>query len=467
VKRRTLLAGLGLAGLTGCMTVATPRVVPVDALMPPPRPSQAREPLFAVAVERFLDERRDPSMFGYGGASVAGQTAISAGGDLGASVERHVIGALERKGVLRGPSPLALRGTIQRAEVGALQFTKDYRADAAVELTIVDARRRARLWARGYAGSGRANDPQTALTMAFGEAFATLESDESMLGLREAFLQAGGQPPAAPAAASPVAQARRSDVEEPGAQASPQPDDYALIMGVERYQSIPEAEFGESDAKTFRRYAVERLGVPKENAISLLGSRATRAGMSRYLEEWLPKNVTEKSRLWVYYSGHGAPDPVKGSAYLVPWDGDPAYLESSAYPLSRLYERLAALKARQIVVVLDACFSGAGGRSVLARGARPLVAVRQTDAPSDPRLSILTASAGDQIAGGLQEQGHGVFTYFLLKGLQGAADSDKDGHVTMAELGDYLAREVPRAARRQNREQTPHLSAADPALKLY
>jgi uncharacterized caspase-like protein len=252
-----------------------------------------------------------------------------------------------------------------------------------------------------------------------------------------------------------------------GKPAPGRPDDFALVVGIEHYQSIPDAQYGERDAATFRKYAVRRLGVPEENVIALTGSKATRGGMARYLEEWLPKNVGESSRLWVYYSGHGAPDPVKGTSYLIPWDGDPAYLESSSYPVSRLYEKLSALKAREIVVVLDACFSGAGGRSVLAKGARPLVHVKEEAAPLDGRFVVLTASAGDQIAGGLDDQAHGVFSYFLLKGLKGASDADQDGHVTVKELSSYLGQEVPRAARRQNREQTPQTRTSDAGLRLY
>ena len=465
MRTRAFLFLLGLGCLQGCLAVTSARVVPVSSLMPPARASQAREPQFTVAVERFIDERRDQSLFGYGGMSARGQVPITAGGDLSAAVEGHVAEALARKGVLSGPSPLALRGRIQRAEVGALALGNNYQADAALELTIVDPRTRARLWARGYAGSGQANDPQTALAMAFGEALGALEADESVLSLRDAFLAAGGRAPAAPAA--PAAQARRSDVDSLDSQAAPRPEDYAFVVGIERYQSIPEAQFAERDAAVFRQYAVKRLGVPEENVVSLLGSQATRAGLARYLEEWLPRNVSEKSRLWVYYSGHGAPDPVKGGAYLVPWDGDPAYLESSAYPLSGFYERLAALPAKEKIVILDACFSGAGGRSVLAQGARPLVTVKESSVPQDPRFFLLAASAQDQITGALQDQGHGVFTYYLLKGLKGAARKGQDGHVSMAELAAYLAAEVPRAARRQNRDQTPQFHAADPSLRLY
>ena len=88
------------------------------------------------------------------------------------------------------------------------------------------------------------------------------------------------------------------------------------------------------------------------------------------------------STLFVYYSGHGAPDVKTGDAYLVPWDGDPKFLKSTALPLTKLYSDLAKTKAKRVIVALDACFSGAGGRSELAKGARPLIAKIADTAPT-------------------------------------------------------------------------------------
>lgn len=136
----------------------------------------------------------------------------------------------------------------------------------------------------------------------------------------------------------------RSDVDEPGFMKKTAPDDYALIIGIEKYQNIPKADFAERDAATVKEYA-KSLGVPDENIILLTGQRATRTGVAKYVEEWLPRNVKPGSRIYFYYSGHGAPDPADGASYLVPYDGDPSFLKTSAYPLSKLYESLAALHA--------------------------------------------------------------------------------------------------------------------------
>jgi uncharacterized caspase-like protein len=150
---------------------------------------------------------------------------------------------------------------------------------------------------------------------------------------------------------------------------------------------------------------------------------------------------------------------MSGQTFLVPWDGDPAFLQDTAYPLKRLYEKLNGLKAKRVIVALDSCFSGAGGRSVLAKGLRPLVSKVSTDLAAGKTVA-LSAAGGDQVSGTLQAQGHGLFTYYLLRGLNGEA-KDAKGAVTVASLYSYLLKRVPDAARRDNGDQTPQLSPAD------
>ncbi|MBI3551724.1 MAG: hypothetical protein HY077_04340 [Elusimicrobia bacterium] len=80
---------------------------------------------------------------------------------------------------------------------------------------------------------------------------------------------------------------------------------------------------------------------------------------------------------------------------------------------------------------------------------------------------MLAASSGEQISGALDREGHGLFTYYLLNGLKGAADPEETGHVTMESLYSYVKTSVEKAARRDNRDQTPQLHAAQRGLRLY
>jgi len=201
------------------------------------------------------------------------------------------------------------------------------------------------------------------------------------------------------------------------------------------------------------------------NVVFLTGEKAGYKGIEKFVETWLPNSVDEGSRVFFYFSGHGAPDPRTGQAYLLPYDGDPGFLDNTGYPLQRLYDKLGALKAKEVVVAMDACFSGAGGRSVLAKGARPLVTQAQA-ANLRENLTMFAAASGDQITSTLEDQGHGTFTYYFLKGLSGEA-KDASGAVTAKSLYGYLKPKVQDAARRQNRSQEPVLRGGDRELVRF
>ena len=256
----------------------------------------------------------------------------------------------------------------------------------------------------------------------------------------------------------PALKAIHSDVDKPQYQTPENPDNYAVVIGVEKYGSLPPAQFADRDAEAVRAHLVA-LGYPIRNIFYLNDQQATRAKIAQSVNTWLPKRVDEKSTVFFYYGGHGAPDPTTNQTYLVPVDGDAEDLESTSYPLKTLYAKLGALKARHVIVALDSCFSGAGGRSVLAKGTRPLISnIDLGDVPGN--VITLTASDKSQISGTLEEQGHGAFTYYLLKGLEGAAKNDS-GDVTVQSLYYYLTPRVQDAARLHNRDQTPQLFPAN------
>jgi hypothetical protein len=249
----------------------------------------------------------------------------------------------------------------------------------------------------------------------------------------------------------------QSDVDKPEYTMPENPNNFAVIVGVDKYESLPAAEYAERDAEAVRAH-LTAMGYPTRNIYYLSGQQATRAKLAQSLNTWLPNRVDEDSTVFFYYSGHGAPDPKTGEAYLVPVDGDPEDLDSTAYPIKQLYEKLGKLKAHHVIVALDSCFSGAGGRSVIAKGTRPLISI--VDIGTLPNNVIaLTASDKSEISGTIEDQGHGAFTYYMLKGLSGAAKTDS-GHVTVQSLYDYLTPKVQNAARLHNRDQTPQLLPA-------
>ncbi len=238
--------------------------------------------------------------------------------------------------------------------------------------------------------------------------------------------------------------------------ASPQPTSYALVIGIENYRDVPEATGARSDAESFAEVMRTTLGVPSENLRVLLDERASRSDINKELR-WLAANVPAGGRVYFYYSGHGAPEPTKGISYIVPYDGDPSYLKDTALPMSEVIKGLEGTKAKEVVAFADSCFSGAGGRSVLPEGTRPLVRVAKTKAAG--RVSLLSASTGAEISGPAPDGDGGLFTHHLLQAIgTGAADIDGDGQISLGELSSWISPRVTREAKRDNREQHPELT---------
>ncbi|MDY6853077.1 MAG: caspase family protein [Thermodesulfobacteriota bacterium] len=234
---------------------------------------------------------------------------------------------------------------------------------------------------------------------------------------------------------------------------------FAIVIGIERYrQKLPTADFASKDAQVVTSYLTKAMGYPEENVVTLLNDRAAKSDFEKYFDKWLSNQVEKESTVFVYFSGHGAPDPKTGSAYLVPYDGDPTFIAETGYSLNRMYAALGKLPAKEVIVALDSCFSGAGGRSVLAKGARPLVMNLQTGTAISKNMTVLAASSGDQISSTYDEKGHGLFTYFLLKGIKNEDVFNTDGSLRMDDLYGYLKPQVESIARKQyNNEQTPQL----------
>ena len=252
----------------------------------------------------------------------------------------------------------------------------------------------------------------------------------------------------------------KSDVDElPAIKVNSNKNAYAIVIGIEQYrQKLPKADFAVSDARIVSEYLTKVMGYSEENVVTLTNEHATNVDFAKYFEKWLPNNVEKDSTVFIYYSGHGAPNTKTGDAYLVPYDGDPSFIEQTGYPLKKLYESLNKLQVREVIVALDSCFSGAGGRSVIAKGARPLVMNLQSNMALSKNMTVLSASSGDQISSTYDEKGHGLFTYFMLKGIKNEDVIKQDGSIKMDDLFGYIKPQVERIARKQfNNEQTPQL----------
>ena len=251
------------------------------------------------------------------------------------------------------------------------------------------------------------------------------------------------------------------NVDNPGTVGGRNPHAYAVIIAAERYRApIPQVPFALNDAAVMRDYFERVLGIATEH---ITGVANPSLGDLRVAVSWLRNqakaDATSEPLLLLYYAGHGVPDAATGKPYLLPVDARPEYVEETGYPIATLIADLGEMPGRS-VLILDACFSGTAARSSesnagLMGGKRP--AFIDTALPSNSKVIVLSAVTGAQTSNALPEAQHGLFTYFLLKGLRGDA-ADAQGQITVSGLYDYVQKEVSAAATRMNQVQTPTLS---------
>ena len=111
--------------------------------------------------------------------------------------------------------------------------------------------------------------------------------------------------------------------------------------------------------------------------------------------------------------------------------------------------------ARSVTVFLDACFTGqTRNEEMLIANSRPIV-IRPDATTIPPNVAVISAASGSQISGAIEEKEHGIFTYYVLKGMGGDADANKDGAIKLSELDGYVSANVRERSAADGREQVP------------
>ena len=238
---------------------------------------------------------------------------------------------------------------------------------------------------------------------------------------------------------------------------------YALIIGNEDYKSYQmgleseiNVDFAESDARSFKKYTEKTLGVPEENIILLINSRAVEMHQALDKMKIITKSLNGNAEIIFFYAGHGLPDEKTKEPYLIPVDVSGTNLQF-AVKLKDVYDKLTEFPSKRVTVFLDACFSG-GARNqglVSARG----VKVKPKQQMLKGNVIVFSASSGDQSSLPYKEKQHGIFTYFLLKKLQSTR-----ANLTYKELSDYISEQVGiKSALVNNKEQIPQTNVSPEA----
>ena len=240
--------------------------------------------------------------------------------------------------------------------------------------------------------------------------------------------------------------------------------DVAVIVGNFLYQheDIPDVSPARNDAQLMRRYVIQTLGINPENVIyrenATYGTLVALFGDASSSKSKLKSAITPGiSRVFIYYSGHGASSG--SSSFLVPVDGEPSFLESIGYPIDWLYLNLSKLEAIERTVVLESCFSGNSHAGTLIKNASPVqIRSRVTSVPDN--VNAITATSKAQVASWDETSALSLFTKHFLLAQAGSADrfpnGNEDEKVSNKEVERYVGDRVRQdALRLYDRQQSP------------
>jgi tetratricopeptide (TPR) repeat protein len=252
------------------------------------------------------------------------------------------------------------------------------------------------------------------------------------------------------------------------ASAQPGGQTYALLIGISKY-SKPELalQFAHADASVFGQLLESPLGggIPGDNVMLLTDEKATTAAVRNGFQDFLKRRASKNDTVLILIAGHGTVEvPGSKGAYILTYDSDPQDLKSTALGMDELQSLFEEQLSRvgRVLLFVDVCKAGTIGtihNNTVASNVQQLGDI-QGDLfgllASRPREVSLE---GPEFGGG-----HGVFSYFVLKGLQGAADLNHDGVVDADELIKYVSEQVPMAT--ANKQHPREFGTYDNMMRL-
>ncbi len=248
-------------------------------------------------------------------------------------------------------------------------------------------------------------------------------------------------------------------------------EDSAVLVGINDYKIIsPDLRYCESDAMLMKETLIRYMDFKEENIKMLLGNEATKQGISSAITNWLKNQVTPEDRAIFYFSGHGTQcDDLSGDEddskdeLLCAYD---SYRRIQSYikddDLSRWF---AEVEAEFKLVILDCCHSGTGIKEVVIgatvkEGLLPPGIEIELDEPQSREVGddskrvtdtiLISGCKADQVSMESNQYEHGVLTYYFTKVLNGQADADGNGMVTIEEAVKEATKKIEEKGWRQN-----------------
>ncbi len=254
---------------------------------------------------------------------------------------------------------------------------------------------------------------------------------------------------------------------------------WAVVIGVSKYKDhrIPSLNYAVKDAKAFYDWLTSADGgqYSSSRVKFLADEEATTKNIKSALFNWLKKPIAE-DMVTIFFAGHGSPESpdFPDNLYLLPYDTQYDDISTTGFPMWDIETAIKRfIRAKKVVFIADACHSGGVGNSfdIVRRSTRGLEVNKINTRLQDlsgigDGICVISASDDRQYSQESEDWGggHGVFTYFLLKGLKGDADTNSDDRVTLGELTPYISQQVRRAT---ESAQSPIVAGKfDPALSI-
>lgn len=247
---------------------------------------------------------------------------------------------------------------------------------------------------------------------------------------------------------------------------------WGVVIGVSRYKNVPpqaQLRFAHRDAEAFAAFlqTPNGGGFPSSNLKILLEENATLSAIRTALGTWVARSAEPADVVYLYFAGHGVTEGER-EGYLLGYDSDPQDLYATALSISELDKIVTErIRARTVVLLVDACHAGHLGWASRGPGEHALISryMGEVGQRGHGVFRLLASRADERSYEGEQwGGGHGAFTYFLLEGLRGKADRDKDGVVRATEVIEFLSETVAAETKAlQHPRAAGHL---DPSMPL-
>jgi len=233
------------------------------------------------------------------------------------------------------------------------------------------------------------------------------------------------------------------------------PNALALIIGIADYSKTnADALYADKDAQQFYDYARMKLGIKAANIKELVNDKADLGEIGLAVQDWIARSTKkDKSDIYIFFAGHGLASDDGKNMYLLPYDGRPRLLDKTALLRDELFKEIQQSNPRSVTVFLDTCYSGTTRGTDMLVASRPImIKAKEQSIPNN--FTVFSAAAGDQTSKPLEEAKHGMFSYFLMKGMEGDADTNSDNKITAQELHNYVKENV---TQQSSGSQTPEL----------